>query len=210
MIKAPVMIENHLDNVGRAGELELEPADRSSSALTSRLSTSSISTLTQSQLKILMRSVSFALQDSIRKSLWVDLALRVSRSGGSEDYDSQYDSLTVNKLPKFVDACNARFFHLNSDGQRHVATILWNINQCNYSICCVPCLFILLMIHCSLPSHNVLTAPLSTGLTIFAFSHAKRCVPQYRCFGNVWLAGYNRLNHAFLHSFPLGTFVSSA
>lgn len=121
------------DNIVSADGLKLELSSAISSPVMSKLSSiSSISSIPLAQLKTLMRNTSIDIDDPIRKTLWLGLALRNNRSIDVDDFDSQLDNLTVKKLPTFVDPMNARFFELNHKSRRHITTILWNLLQCTF------------------------------------------------------------------------------
>jgi len=83
------------------------------------------------QLKLLMRNTSIPLNDPIRNDLWRELALHhVIPHQSDQEFDTEFDHLITNKLPQFVDPRIGRFFGLNSEGKKHVTTILWNLSQC--------------------------------------------------------------------------------
>lgn len=124
-----------LDNLVGIDGLELE-SDHASLAFTAdKFSTQLIRNKEGNRnhtqtLKTLLRTTRIGIHDPIRRTLWLDLALAVNPTNTAEDFDSQFDNLTTNKLPQFVDASNARFFALNPKARRHVSTILWNLSQC--------------------------------------------------------------------------------
>ncbi|KAI7693033.1 TBC1 domain family member 24 [Sarcoptes scabiei] len=135
------MIADNVD-IGDGISLELEPKSSISTNLQNKFSSSNtISNQSNALLKVLLRNNSIGLDDPIRKSLWIGLAIRNNRSINGDDFDRQFENLSVNKLPNFVDGTNARFFLLNSSTRRQVATILWNLSQSYPQITFAPLLY---------------------------------------------------------------------
>ena len=123
------------DNLVSTDALELEPDHASPAFTADKFSTQAIRNKDGSKnhyqtLKSLLRTTRIGINDPVRKTLWLDLALAFNPANNAEDFDPQFDNLTSNKLPQFVDATNARFFALNPKARHHVATILWNLAQC--------------------------------------------------------------------------------
>lgn len=131
------MLTDNLSNIGSAERRQYESAEPDHASLNftaERFSSSSIKNKDgvknyYQTLKLLLRTTRIGLNDPIRKTLWTDLAVTINPSNNAEEFDPQFDNLTVNKLPTFVDPANARFFALNTKSQRHIATILWNLSQ---------------------------------------------------------------------------------
>lgn len=134
------MLTDNLSNIGSAERRQYESAEPDHASLNftaERFSSSSIKNKDgvknyYQTLKLLLRTTRIGLNDPIRKTLWTDLAVTFNPSNNAEEFDPQFDNLTVNKLPTFVDPANARFFALNTKSQRHIATILWNLSQCKF------------------------------------------------------------------------------
>lgn len=135
-------------------------------------------------LKTLLRTTRIGINDPVRRTLWLDLALAFNPANNAEDFDSQFDNLTANKLPHFVDPSNARYFALNPKARRHVSTILWNLAQCKLN-------FPLTFIHICLPSslnalHSFAAYPQMTFAPLLyplvsLFLHYHRPPDVYRC-----------------------------
>ncbi|KAH9388583.1 hypothetical protein TYRP_007925 [Tyrophagus putrescentiae] len=92
-------------------------------------------------LKTLLRTTRIGINDPVRRTFWIDLTLAFNPANNADDFDSQFDNMTTNKLPKFVDPSNARYYALNPKARRHVSTILWNLAQSYPQITFAPLLY---------------------------------------------------------------------